>query len=102
MNGNGNLRRMFRDLRNDAYSTSGSPGVFTLNAAALADLNYSSGLFAIGVDNSANNSWFWDLSTTLTLTTATPEASEILLLILGILMLYKFYNDQKLKLGHNV
>ncbi|MCH2209386.1 MAG: hypothetical protein MK132_26470 [Lentisphaerales bacterium] len=85
MNGNGNLRRMFRDLRNDAYSTSNSPGLFTLNAAALADLSNADELFAIGVDNSANNSWFWDLSTTLTLTTATPEASEIILMILSIL-----------------
>ena len=93
---------MFRDLRNDAYSTSNSPGLFTLDAAALADLSNADELFAIGVDNSANNSWFWDLSTTLTLTTATPEASEIILMILGILLLYKFNNDQKMKPGQQV
>ena len=98
MNGNGNLRSIFRDLRQGSYSSSGSPGVFTLNSSAIADLNNASGLFAIGADNLANNSWFWDFSTTLTLTTATPEASEIILMILGLLLLYKFYSDQKKKI----
>lgn len=100
-NGDGNLRDAFRDLRNGSYSSTGGPGVFTLNADAIADINANGGLFAIGVDNLSNNSWFWDLSATLTLTTAAPEASEIVMMILGILLLFKVYNDQNKKVQFN-
>ena len=97
-NGNGNLRNTFRDLRDERYASTGGPGAFTLNSLAIADINANGSLFAIGVDNLSNNSWFWDLSATLTLTTAAPEASEIILMFLAIALLFKFYSDKNKKI----
>ena len=90
VNNNGDARTFYRDLGNGQRYASGT-GVtsFTLNANALTDLNDSAGgLFALGLRNRTSGSWVWSFGARLTLTTATPEASEIILIVAGIGLLF--------------
>jgi hypothetical protein len=97
MNGIGDFKKIHDDIKKDKYSKDSSPKVYELNAKALQDIiNAGNGLFAIGVDyKEKKHGWFSSLTASLTLTTAAPEASEIIMLLITVLLLFWFYNHQK-------
>jgi hypothetical protein len=99
---NTNFKNHYRDL---GKGTKFNPNIigsttFQLNANGLAEIESSLGqLFAIGIRTRSDDSFLSHDGARLTLTTATPEPEEVILLLLSICVIVAFKNKKPLKLS---
>jgi hypothetical protein len=99
---NTNFRDHYRDLGKGVKFSQDNLGSTTiqLNADGIAEIENSLGqLFAIGVRTLDDNSFLSHDGARLTLTTATPEPEEIILLLLSICLIVAYKNKKPLKLS---